>query len=129
MRFLGIKYALSAVIQSSVGRNIAVYKLIAMSHFLTNPQVFNQSLRLSDQERKAPYAVLMKYCNEYSLSELRYTLWEIVSACLTSDNPYFSDAGDRANLLTWYEKTEELIEAIYILQLKSPTQDGIGELS
>ena len=87
-----------------------------MSYYLDNPEIFNQPIRLSVQEREQPLTVVREYFKDYPLSDTRHTLWEIVSACLISDAPQFDDSHKRDDLLAFYTRTEELMEAICIIK-------------
>jgi len=87
-----------------------------MSYYLDNPEIFNQPIRLSLQEREQPLTIVKEYFKDYPLSDTRHTLWEIVTACLISDAPQFDDPHKRDDLLAFYARTEELIEAICIIK-------------
>ncbi|MBN8853002.1 MAG: hypothetical protein BGO55_14280 [Sphingobacteriales bacterium 50-39] len=90
-----------------------------MSYYLDNSELFNQPIRLSIQEREQPLTVVREYFKDYPLSDTRHTLWEIVSACLISDAPQFDDPHKRDDLLAFYARTEELIEAMHIIKEKA----------
>jgi hypothetical protein len=42
-----------------------------------------------------PYKVLEEYFDDYSLSEVRNILWQMVEVCLTTDNANFQDGEAR----------------------------------
>ena len=86
-----------------------------MPHFLDQAEKFDLSFRLTNEEMENPLQILKEFFCDYNLNELRHTLWEIVEACLTTDNDQFSEAEQRGDLLTFYEKAETLLEAVYIL--------------
>jgi hypothetical protein len=86
-----------------------------MSHFLYRPEIYNQPIRLSVEERENPLQVLGEYFSDYDLGDVRHQLWLFLSISLTASDESFCEPIDRANLLTFYERTEELIEAAFIL--------------
>jgi hypothetical protein len=63
-----------------------------------------------------PNQVLLDYFQQYyHLQDTRHILWQILETCLTCPDDIFDDASERASLLTFYEKTEELLEAVFII--------------
>jgi hypothetical protein len=97
-----------------------------MSIYTDNPNVFNQPLRLTDEERANPHQVFAELFFDYSLSECRDWLWRIVNACLTSPDSEFDDADKRSDLLHFAERLEAILEAttIPIHQKKNLTESG-----
>jgi len=89
-----------------------------MSLFLDQQEIFNKPIRLSIQERIHPIIIFNEFFTDYHLSDLRHNLWEIVQACITSDNPYFDDPAKRADLFMFYERIEGLLEAAHIFHLR-----------
>jgi hypothetical protein len=89
-----------------------------MSHFIDRPDIYNQPIRLTGDEQSDPNKIMTRYFEDYSLSEIRDHLWSMVEQCLTSNGEQFSDPEDRANLLAFYIRIEELMEAAYILMGK-----------
>jgi hypothetical protein len=94
-----------------------------MSHFLYRPDIYNQPIRLSVEERESPLKVLNEYFSDYDLGDVRHYLWLFLSISLTTNDEAFCEPGDRPTLLTFYEKTEELIEAIFIMVKQQKTED------
>jgi hypothetical protein len=66
---------------------------------------------------------MTRYFEDYSLSEIRDHLWSMVELCLMSDREQFNDPEDRADLLEFYARSEELIEAALILMKKDEQQE------
>ncbi|HEY4062382.1 MAG TPA: hypothetical protein VGM30_10800 [Puia sp.] len=62
-----------------------------------------------------PYKFVKEYFDDYSLSEVRNTLWQMVEVCLTTDNANFQDGEARADLINAYEVTEKLLEAVFVI--------------
>jgi hypothetical protein len=95
-----------------------------MSHYLDQPEIYNQPIRLSQQERQHPITVLKKYFHDYHLSDTRHNLWEILSACLSTDTPPYDDPSNRADLLTFYERIEQVLEASFVIATQSENFQG-----
>ena len=88
-----------------------------MSYFIEQQEIFNQPIRLSHQETEQPITVFQKYFQDYYLCDTRHNLWEMVMAGITSDNPYFADPSNRADLLLFYERIEQVLEAAFIISI------------
>ena len=91
-----------------------------MSHFLLHAHFFDQPVWLTDQEQKDPYETLRRFTQDYTLSELRNHLYEMVDACITTDNPHFDYPEQRANLSLFQVRTEMIFEAVYIIVKQIP---------
>jgi len=89
-----------------------------MSPFLEQKELFDQVLRLREEEKRDPMIVIQRYFDDYRLHECRHYLWTMVETCLTSDSEAFSDPEERANLLLRYKDLEGLLEAGYLLSRK-----------
>src|SRR5579872_3379923 len=94
-----------------------------MSIYNYNPAVFDHPLRLMMEEREFPHAVLAAFFTDYKLSEVRHNLWEMVQACLTTDNIAFQGPEERGDLLMHYERLEILLEACYLLWKRQQNND------
>jgi hypothetical protein len=86
-----------------------------MSHFLNHSLIFDLPVRLTQAEMNNPYKFVKEYFDDYSLSEVRNTLWQMVEVCLTTDNANFQDGEARADLINAYEVTEKLLEAVFVI--------------
>jgi hypothetical protein len=86
-----------------------------MSHFHNHFEFFNQPVWLTNKQQEKPYEVLKDFLDDYKLFELRHLLYKIVEACMTADNPHFSNPEQRANLLLLQVKVEMLFEAVSII--------------
>ena len=86
-----------------------------MSQFLDHFEFFDQPVWLTHWEIENPYQILDRFLSDYRLSELRQHLYDIVAACLTTDNSHFSNPEQRANLLLLQVKVEMLFEAVFII--------------
>jgi hypothetical protein len=89
-----------------------------MSPFLERKELFDQVLRLKEEEKRDPFIVLERFFGDYRLHECRHYLWTMVETCLTTDSAEFSDPEERANLLLRYRDLEGLLEAAYLLLLQ-----------
>jgi hypothetical protein len=90
-----------------------------MSTFLEQKELFNQVLRLREEEKRNPMIVIERFFDDYRLYECRHYLWIIVETCLTADSTLFDDAEERANLLLRYKDLEKFLEAASLLLLQS----------
>lgn len=86
-----------------------------MSQYLERSELFDQIIRLAEEDRKEPIRVIQRFFSDYRLHECRHILWSIVETCLTTENSEFSEPEERANLMLRYEHFEELLEASYLL--------------
>jgi hypothetical protein len=86
-----------------------------MSHFLEQPGLFDQPIRLEPGERQDPFRVVQDFFVDYRLYEWRDHLWNMVETCLSTDNDAFAEPGERADLLQHYKDLEALLEAAWLL--------------
>jgi hypothetical protein len=101
---------------------ILTLKIFFMSQFLEQKELFDQVLRLREEEKREPIIVIERFFGDYRLHECRHYLWTMVETCLTTDSTEFSDPEERANLLLRYKDLEGFLEAGYLLLL----QHGAG---
>ena len=94
-----------------------------MSHFLYRPEIYNLPIRLSVEERENPLNVFSEYFCDYELSDARHHLWLLLEIALTAPDEVFSEPTDRADLLAFYKRTEELIEAVFIIASQQKAKD------
>lgn len=78
-------------------------------------ECFDKVIYLEEEDRQEPLRVFRRFFSDYRLHEIRDILWTMVETCITTDNTEFSEAGDRADLLTRYRHFEELLEAGWLL--------------
>jgi hypothetical protein len=88
-----------------------------MSQFLEQPALFDQIMRLGEEDRQRPFLVIERFFADYHLHECRDYLWAMVEACLTTDNVVFGEPEERADLLLHYADLEKLLEACSLLLL------------
>ena len=82
-----------------------------MSIYTDNPNLFNQLLRLSEDEKADPNLVFSEFFVDYSLSECRDWLLKIVTTCVTDSGIEFDEADKRSDLLHFAERLEAILEA------------------
>jgi len=82
-----------------------------MSIYTDNPNLFNQPLRLTEDEKADPNLVFSEFFVDYSLSECRDWLLKIVTTCLTDSGIEFDEADKRSDLLHFAERLEAILEA------------------
>jgi hypothetical protein len=86
-----------------------------MSYFLEHPELFEQVLRLTREEKEQPIKVIEDFFNGYRLYECRELLWNMVECCLTTENTAFAEAGERDVLLQYFKDLEGMLEAAWLL--------------
>jgi hypothetical protein len=94
---------------------ISNLKMISMSQYLEQKELFDKVLHLREEERQDPMLTIGQFFADYRLHECRHHLWTMVETCLTTDNAGFADAEDRGNLLCHYRDLERLLEACSLL--------------
>jgi hypothetical protein len=92
-------------------RQVLILKIILMSTFLEQKDLFDNILLLGEEEREDPMTVFERFFSDYRLHECRYILWTMVETCLTTDNAEFSNPEERSDLLTRYKDLERFLEA------------------
>lgn len=85
-----------------------------MYQFLNQTSIYNSPVRLTEDEQATPNEVILRYFEDYSLSEVRHYLWLMMEICLTTGGEQFAEPEDRANQLNFFYRIEGLIEAAYI---------------
>jgi len=107
-------------------------KMIFMSQYLEQKDLFDKVLHLREEERQDPMLAIERFFADYRLHECRHNLWTMVETCLTTDNAGFSDAEERGNLLLHYRDMERLLEAASLLLArrgrKPPLPKGKAQL-
>jgi hypothetical protein len=94
-----------------------------MSHYINHSKFYDQPILLSRDEIEDPYRVLDRFFGDYRLSEVRHILSEIKETCLTTDNTCYSEPAERANLITFCNRIERVLEAVQlIMKLKGRGQ-------
>jgi hypothetical protein len=82
-----------------------------MSLFLEHKEMFDRILLLQEDEVRDPIEVFERFFCDYRLHECRYILWTMAQTCLTTDNPEYSEAMERASLMMNCKNLERFIEA------------------
>jgi hypothetical protein len=103
---------------------ILTLKIFFMSQFLEQKELFDQVLRLREEEKREPIIVIERFFGDYRLHECRHYLWTMVETCLTTDSTEFSDPEERADLLLRYKALEGFLEAGYLLLLQHELAKG-----
>ena len=86
-----------------------------MSYILKLPEIYNQPILLSADEKKDPIQVLKELFFNNNLCELREFLRDVTETCLTTDRPPFSEAEKRSSLLLLKDQIEKCLEAAYLI--------------
>ena len=82
-------------------------------------ELFNSPIRLSKAEQENPLQVLSEFTCDYDLRDIRQHLWQLVVLALTSPDEAFDEPGARTDLMYFYERTEQLIEAAFVIAGKA----------
>ena len=82
----------------------------------SHPQLNNQTLRLTEEQRIDPMLVINEFFECYQLNDIRDTFWKWLVEVLTSSGSISTGAIERGNNIFFYEQIELLIEACYILR-------------
>jgi hypothetical protein len=85
-----------------------------------HPQLYNQPLRLSDEQWQNPILAIDNFFECYHLHEVREILWNWLVEVLSSPHGISSNPLERSNHIYFYEKIELLVEAAYIIQKNKP---------
>ena len=80
-----------------------------------DPQLYNRLLQLPEQYRNNPHSFLERFFEDYNLDELHKLQAEILTTCLTTDEPPFGSASNRARLILLHQNLGLLLEAVYII--------------
>jgi len=82
-----------------------------MSIYTDNPNLFNEPLRIREDEKADFNLVFAEFFVDYSLSECRDWLLKIVTTCVTDSGIEFDEADKRSDLLHFSERLETVLEA------------------
>ncbi len=85
------------------------------SHFSTQT-CYSQPFRLGEKELENPDKVIACFFNTYPLSVAKQQLCNCIEVALSTDNPFFTEVEDRADLLQFYHFVEEMLEAAYAMK-------------
>ncbi len=81
----------------------------------TNPQLENQPLRLTEEEKQDPYIVLDDFFSNFHLQDVREMLWDWFVAAMSAESSAYNTGYARSNLVFVYEKLELFIEAVQVI--------------
>lgn len=81
----------------------------------THPQLDNQPLRLTEEEKQDPYIVLEDFFSNFHLQDMREMLWDWLVAAISAESGAYNTGYARSNLVFVYEKLELFIEAVQVI--------------
>jgi hypothetical protein len=81
----------------------------------THPQLDNQPLRLTEEERQDPYIVLEDFFSNFHLQDMREMLWDWLVAAMSAESSAYNTGYARSNLVFVYEKLELFVEAVQVI--------------
>ncbi|MBO9203110.1 MULTISPECIES: hypothetical protein [Niastella] len=81
-----------------------------------HPQLYNQPLRLTEEQSDNPILVFDDFFESYHLNETWELLWEWLVSVISSAGSISSEPLERSNHFYFYEKIEAIIEAAFILK-------------
>jgi len=93
-----------------------------MNHFQSHPVLFNQLIRLSEEQKAAPLETLRDFYDNCPLSQQRQLLWRLVETALAVPYSVFDNAAERQTLLWFYREFETVLEAGWLLCQKDRNQ-------
>jgi hypothetical protein len=106
---------LSTLLADMCSIRISNLKIVFMSQYLEQKELFDKVLHLKEEERQDPMLAIERFFADYRLHECRHHLWTMVETCLTTDNGDYSDPQERGDLLWHYRDLERLLEASALL--------------
>lgn len=77
---------------------------------------YSQPFRLGEEELENPSKVIACFFKTYPLSVAKLRLADCVEVALSTDNPLYAQAEDRADLLQFYHFIEEMLEAVFVAE-------------
>jgi hypothetical protein len=83
------------------------------SEIVSSP--FFHFTHLNEQELKHPELAINKFCELFSLAEIRQTLGLWLNETMAAQDTYYDSAENRSNLLLVYNQLLYLLDANYIL--------------
>jgi len=86
-----------------------------MFQFRNHSEFFNQPILLATADLEDPQSVIQKFFEDYKLTELRDFVSQTNYLCMVSNLPPFDDPEERANILLYHHRLEELYEALSLL--------------
>lgn len=87
-----------------------------MKTYNHHPQWYNQPLRLTREQKQDPFLVIEDFFECYHLNEVREILWKWMEEVVCSPRSISNNPMDRSNHMYFYEKMEELVEAVFMLE-------------
>ncbi|OQP43612.1 hypothetical protein A4H97_33850 [Niastella yeongjuensis] len=88
-----------------------------------HPHLFNQPLRLTEEELNNPILILNDFFQTYHLNETREVLWQWLTAVISSQSSISSEPLERSNHFYFYEKLEEVIEGAFVMKTNQPAAE------
>jgi hypothetical protein len=86
-----------------------------MHPYSNHSEILNQVLCLSPAEEQNPIKVFDNLFSDYGLPAVRKHLWEMLVACLSSENPEYNSPTQRLDQITLWHDLEKFVEAAFIL--------------
>ena len=85
-----------------------------MSIVSINPAFFDQVHLLDESEKLDPVYVFRGLFTDYSLHEVKDTLWDMLHVSLTTDDALFVDAEDRRSVISFTTEITKCLEAVKV---------------
>ena len=80
-----------------------------------SPKSLFYHTHLNERELKHPQEVISRFCELFSLTDVREALWLWLTETLAAQDTHYEDAQHRANLLLIYNQLLCLLDATYIM--------------
>lgn len=86
-----------------------------MSIYRQNQAFFNQPYLLTEEQKQQPLEVIKHFFSTLKLYQAREDLATLKNVALISENLEFEEATKRADIIVFFDRIEELLEAAYLL--------------
>jgi hypothetical protein len=83
--------------------------------YIKRPELFSEIIHLIGVTPAQAWNIIDNFQCHHPLFECRHYLWAMVESTLISDSRFFTDGADFALLITFYQRLETLLEAVWIL--------------
>lgn len=86
-----------------------------MTQYISRRELDNQPIHLTDKQINQPYKVLEDFCSDFSLGEIRQLLLEGLQISVSGEDDVFRAFQKRVKAFDWYMRSQEALEAVFVL--------------
>lgn len=94
-----------------------------MNRYEQHKEFFSQPIRLCEEDKQDPAAVITSFFIDIHLYEVREHLSALLETALTTDNDEYAEPAKRAALLSFLQKLEEMAEAAWLLHARKKSNN------